>query len=133
MDISWVFQFFVENPELGWIAIFAYLIIELRTPRGRLYNLDKKITSSIIVIRAIARVHDELDEDEVDNYLVENGMEPGDFIVRDKAKTTPDEIAHADPGNESPNIDGDVSGIQPDSFIRRGEDEGEIEQEAGGD
>lgn len=83
MTIPWgVFQWVVEHPELGWVLLFLWLLFELRSDRGRIYQLDKKITGSIIVIRALARSERAIDEDKVDEYLVDNGMEPEDFFKR---------------------------------------------------
>lgn len=82
MTIPWgLFQWAVDHPELGWVLLFLWLLFELRSDRGRLYQLDKKITGSIIVIRALAQKEDAIDESKVDDYLVENGMEPRDFFV----------------------------------------------------
>jgi hypothetical protein len=78
--IESILPWLLNNPEVGWVVVMAYLAYELRGKRGRLYKLDKKLTSAIIVIRALARTDDEMDEDTVDEYLVENGMEPEDFI-----------------------------------------------------
>jgi hypothetical protein len=90
MAITDAIEFVLSYPELGWILVMGYIAYELRGKRGRLYNLDKKLTSAIIVIRALARTDEDMDEQAVDEYLVENGMEPGDFIEeedgdRDKA------------------------------------------------
>lgn len=81
MPITELIEFVFNYPELGWVLVMAYLAYELRGKRGRVHNLDKKLTSSIIVIRALARTDDEMKEEAVDEYLVENGMEPTDFIA----------------------------------------------------
>jgi hypothetical protein len=60
---------------------------EIRGPRGKINELTSLIKSSITVIRALARVHEEVDTNQVDEYLVENGAEPGDFI-RDEGELT---------------------------------------------
>jgi len=81
VGISDVISFVFSNPEFGWIIVLAYVAYELRGERGRIYKLDKKITSSIVVIRALSRQGAEgVDEEIVDEYLVENGMEPEDFM-----------------------------------------------------
>ena len=81
VGISDVISFVFSNPELGWVIVLAYVAYELRGERGRIYKLDKKITSAIVVIRALSREGAEgVDEEIVDEYLVENGMEPEDFI-----------------------------------------------------
>ncbi|AGC34493.1 hypothetical protein HVTV-2_gp125 [Haloarcula virus HVTV-2] len=38
------------------------------------------LVSTITVLRAVVRTNDEVDTDKVDEYLVENGVEPDDFI-----------------------------------------------------
>lgn len=70
----------IANPELGWIIVGLYLIFEIRTRYGRIAELYGMILSIITVVRALARVHDEVDTEKVDEYLLENGTEPGDFI-----------------------------------------------------
>lgn len=70
----------IANPELGWILVGAYLIFEIRTRYGRIDALYGMILSIITVVRALARVHDEVDTEKVDEYLLENGTEPADFI-----------------------------------------------------
>lgn len=75
-----VVEFIITHPELGWIPFGLWLLFELRSKRGRIYQLDRKITSAIIVVRALARKEEAIDEEEVDRYLVENGMEPSDFF-----------------------------------------------------
>lgn len=41
------------------------------------------LVSTITVIRAVVRTNDEVDTKSVDEYLVENGVEPEDFIVNE--------------------------------------------------
>lgn len=38
------------------------------------------LVSTITVLRAVVRTNEEVDTDKVDEYLVENGVEPDDFI-----------------------------------------------------
>ena len=80
------------HPILGWVLVIIYLYYEIRFGRidDHLSGLDKKLTSSIVVIRAIVRYvnrigpkDSSMDTQLVDEYLVENGMEPGDFIKDD--------------------------------------------------
>lgn len=89
IPIPWeiVVSFVLEHPEMGWIVLFGWLLFELRSKRGRIYQLDKKITGSIIVIRALAKKEKAIDEEKVDDYLVENGMEPADFFRGDMSTT----------------------------------------------
>lgn len=80
-SIPWgVFQWAIEHPELGWVLLLIWLAVELRTRYGIIYQLDQKITGSIIVIRALAQHEEAIDEDKVDAYLAENGMAPQDFF-----------------------------------------------------
>lgn len=85
--ISWM----LSNPEVGWVVVIVYLAWEIRGPKGAIHELKKSITSAIVVIRALARIHESIDTEEVDNYLVENGMEPVDFI-KDEVKVGDEEI-----------------------------------------
>lgn len=88
----------VANPELGWIIVVVYLAWELRGKRGTIANTNKMILSSITVIRALSRVHDEIDTEKVDEYLLENGTEPTDFIEdgNDDDGKDPEELLKAD-------------------------------------
>jgi len=74
----------LANPDLGWIIVVVYLGWELRGKRGTIAKTNKMILSAITVIRALARVHDEIDTEQVDDYLLENGTEPNDFIDDEK-------------------------------------------------
>lgn len=67
----------------GWALTLLYLIYEIRGPRGKIKELTGLLKNTIIVVRGLARVHEEVDTEKVDEYLVENGMEPSDFINRD--------------------------------------------------
>ncbi len=73
----------LANPDLGWIIVVVYLGWELRGKRGTIAKTNKMILSAITVIRALARVHEEIDTEQVDDYLLENGTEPSDFIEDD--------------------------------------------------
>ncbi|UBF23103.1 hypothetical protein HCTV-16_gp120 [Haloarcula virus HCTV-16] len=46
---------------------------EIKETRGLL-------VSAITVLRAVVRTNEEVDTEKVDDYLVENGVEPDDFI-----------------------------------------------------
>lgn len=84
----------VANPDLGWIIVVIYLGWELRGKRGTIAKTNDMILSAITVIRALARVHDEIDTSAVDSYLLENGTEPEDFIEHedDEGKGDPDKL-----------------------------------------
>ena len=70
------------QPEFGWVLVLCYGWWEVRFGRISQYleRLDSKLTSTIIVIRAIVRTNPQVDTEKVDDYLVDNGHEPGDFI-----------------------------------------------------
>lgn len=80
--IGWL----LANPEVGWVAVILYLMWEIRGPWGKINELMKLIKSVTTVVRGLARVHDEVDTEAVDDYLVENGMEPGDFIMDERVQ-----------------------------------------------
>ena len=99
--IAWM----LDNPEVGWVITIAYLMWEIRGPKGAISELKKSIDASIVVIRALARTHDSVDEERVDNYLVQNGSEPSDFIEEEVIKdenldaAVPNEDNHFDNAN----------------------------------
>lgn len=120
MSLWWdLLEIAVSTPELGWIFLFGWLFFELHHKRGRIAQLDKKITGSVIVIRALARKEQAIDEQQVDEYLVENGMEPSDFFVEKGGEARPQHFVEdsAEQDDESPltksanipNNDGDTS------------------------
>jgi len=73
---AWV----VQNPEVGWVVVVIYLVIEIRSPKGKINNHAKRIESVVIVVRALGQVHEDIDTQKVDAYLTKNGSEPNDFI-----------------------------------------------------
>ena len=81
--IGEVIEWAVANPELGWIIVVIYLGWELRGKHGTIAKTNKMILSAITVIRALARVHEDIDTEAVDDYLLENGTEPQSFIEDD--------------------------------------------------
>lgn len=73
-----------NNPETGWIIVLIYLAYELRGKRGKIRSLELKVNNAIIVIQALSRQGAEsIDENVVDEYLIENGITPDDFIKED--------------------------------------------------
>jgi len=70
----------LDNPEVGWVVVILYLGWEIRGPKGAVHEMRSTVNNTIVVIRALARVHEEVDTERVDEYLVDNGSEPGDFI-----------------------------------------------------
>jgi len=77
--VGWI----LAHPELGWIVAIIYLVIEIRTPWGKIKELTDLIKNVVTVVRALARVHNDIDTEGVDEYLLENGMDPQDFISDD--------------------------------------------------
>lgn len=61
------------------ILILLYLAYETR--RGKIKKLENMVVTMITVVRAIARTSEEIDEEKVDKYLLENGVSPDHFIV----------------------------------------------------
>lgn len=96
----------LNHPEIGWIFLFLWLLFELRSDRGRIYQLDKKITGAIIVIRALAQQEQAINEDKVDEYLVDNGMKPEDFFRADEP-TAAQKIVEDSPDNRDESSKGD--------------------------
>ena len=76
--VSWL----LENPEVGWVVVVLYLMWEIRGPKGQIARLVHQLEAIVVVVRALARVHDDIDTKEVDEYLTNNGNEPSDFIER---------------------------------------------------
>lgn len=97
IEFGWV----LENPEIGWVGVFLYLLWEIRGPRGRINELFDWIKSVSIVVRALAQVHDEIDTEKVDDYLTRNGTEPNDFIEDDGNTAYGQRTRRAD-GGEKP-------------------------------
>lgn len=88
--------------QYGWLLVLCWLIYQIYGPkfgietrlyglllefkealddlRGRIANIETRQENHIQVTRAQSRIHPEMDEEEVDEYLVENGIDPNDFI-----------------------------------------------------
>lgn len=82
---SWIVEAIINNPDLvGWAGTLAYLMYEIRGPRGRVNQLMSVLKNTVTIVRGLARVHDDIDTEAVDDYLVENGLEPGDFIKKNE-------------------------------------------------
>ncbi|AGM11975.1 hypothetical protein DNAM5_116 [Haloarcula californiae tailed virus 1] len=60
-------------PETKLQKMMGSIEREIKETRGLL-------VSAITVLRAVVRTNDEVDTEKVDDYLVENGVEPDDFI-----------------------------------------------------
>ena len=76
----------LRYPELGWVIVLIYLYIELRSSHGKLQRVDERIVAVTTVVRALSRVHDDIETGMVDEYLVENGQEPKDFLGPDDGR-----------------------------------------------
>lgn len=73
------------------ILILLYLAYETR--RGKIKKLENMVVTMITVVRAIARTSEDIDEEKVDRYLLENGVSPDHFIVEaiDKSQELEDD------------------------------------------
>lgn len=63
------------------ILILLYLAYETR--RGKIKRLENMVITMITVVRAMARTTEDIDEEKVDKYLLENGVSPDHFIIED--------------------------------------------------
>lgn len=76
--IAWMFS----NPEVGWVIVILYLVVELRTKKGALYKVNKNVDNLVVVVRALARVNDDIDTSRVDEFLSDKRIgEPLDFLA----------------------------------------------------
>lgn len=80
--VPWV----LSNPDVGWVVLILYLMWEIRGPKGAIHDLKLKIENTTTIIRALARVHDDIETDDVDEYL-NGGKEPNDFITDERRDT----------------------------------------------
>lgn len=78
------FIYQVYAPKLGITTRLSSMVSQIKEAlddlRGRIQTIENRQENHIQVTRAQARIHPEMDEDEVDEYLVENGIDPEDFI-----------------------------------------------------
>lgn len=77
--IGWM----LDNPNIGWLPVTLYIIWEIRGPKGAIHGLRKQIQKTSVTVRALARVHNDIETDEVDEYL-DGGKEPHDFITEEE-------------------------------------------------
>jgi hypothetical protein len=61
------------------ILILLYLAYETR--RGKIKKLENMVITVITVVRAMARTSDDINEEKVDKYLLQNGVSPDHFIT----------------------------------------------------
>lgn len=94
--VDWLVTLIVTHGDWS-AALLAFLVWELFCPawwpwdtklqkevqrvEGEIMEVKELLISSITVVRAIVRTNREIDTEKVDRYLVENGVEPDDFIV----------------------------------------------------
>lgn len=77
------------------VLAFAWILYQVYSPKWlpdtkfqkALGNIEEQIqdthsllVSSVTVLRAVVRTNEDVDTGRVDEYLVENGVEPDDFI-----------------------------------------------------
>lgn len=98
--------------EVGVVSLFVvWVLYQVYSPdwlpetkfQAALGNIESEVketkqllVSTITVLRAVVRTNEEVDTDKVDEYLVENGVEPDDFIR---------EAHHPDHDRQSPGDD----------------------------
>jgi len=105
--VAQIVPWLIENPEIGWVASLLYLMWEIRGPKGKINDLAERIEGVVVVVRALAQVHDDIDTERVDEYLTRNGNEPSDFIRNPKenqsySRTRYDDLRSAeDAGREA--------------------------------
>lgn len=73
--VGWI----LNNPNIGWLFVLAYLMWEIRGKHGRIAVLIKEIDKLTVVIRGVARANERVDDDRVDEFL-EGSEEPSDFL-----------------------------------------------------
>ena len=97
-------EWLLDNPETGWVAVLIYLAWEIRGPKGKVNSIKNDIKSVTVVVRALARSNENIDSEQVDEYLVEeNGSEPSDFIDFGKLKES-DGIIETESDEEEPDL-----------------------------
>lgn len=79
-----VLEWTIENPEIGWVFALFYLVYELRGPKGAVRNLHEHIHDTTVVVRALAKVHSDVDSDMVDETLGSEDQEPSDFLSKSR-------------------------------------------------
>ena len=80
-------DFIVKNPEVSTVVILLYLAWELRGPKGAFSTLKNDLDNLAMVVRALAKVHDDIDDNMVDMYVFGDGTEPSDFILDSTIKS----------------------------------------------
>lgn len=104
--VSWL----LNNPEVGWVVVVLYLMWEIRGPKGKINELTKMLRNIVTVVRALARTHDEVDTQKVDEYLTSDGHEPGDFINESGNPMSDSELVDglmSDKDEKDPNVESD--------------------------
>lgn len=89
-----------QYPAVAALFVLVYLILELHHPKGRFRRLEDKIEKQhdrrVLVLRALARANDGVDEDEVDDFLL-NGGTVDDFLINgvDRSRFSADDETSA--------------------------------------
>lgn len=70
------------QPEYGWILVLAYLFYEIHYGQveEHLGSMDDKLTSAIIVIRALVKTNGDVSTSKVDDMLPDGCTGPSDLI-----------------------------------------------------
>jgi len=90
--VTWL----LANPEVGWVVVILYLMWEIRGPKGKINDLSERIAGIVVVVRALASVNQNIDTEKVNDYLIENGSQPEDFIEQKPPVPKEDEFTKGD-------------------------------------
>lgn len=107
----------IITSQYGWVVVVLAFWYQLHWPlwetkvrsaasriEDKIDDVDEKQLALTQVVRALARVNaderKQMDPDRVDNYLVENGVEPDEFIVEPSANRTNAYTAHNDDSDD---------------------------------
>ena len=97
MAVDGVVSFLAAHPNWGWVLVLAAGVEQLYAPwntrtkqlvgriENQIHTIEQMQKAQMTVIRALARVHEDILTEKVDDYLVENGAEPDDFVIRKRA------------------------------------------------
>lgn len=98
MPVEQAASFILENPEWGWVIALGFGFEQLFAPwetrldklvariEERIEEMEQGQKAHMTVTRALVRTDPDIDTEAVDEYLVENGAEPEDFIVEDRPR-----------------------------------------------
>lgn len=95
MVVEGLVGYLISHPEWGWALVLTFGLEQLFAPwetqtkklllkvEKRIQELEQAQVAQMTVIRALARVEEDIDTQEVDDYLESNGVSPDDFINDD--------------------------------------------------